>query len=147
MGLFGEVDAADVPDDPFHVDNGTYLTVLTELKFLQRNSDGQHGVSAKFAITEDDSPFAGNTVQAWKNYYPEATEDELAENNDMRKDLARLKQFLLSLGVPESDMDKFEAVADEYVGNEYYVTVKNTEDQKDPSKKYRNITHIRTPEE
>lgn len=143
-GLFGKLDASEIPDDPFHVDDGTYLSVLQEVKAVQRNSDGQNGLSFKFAIVEEDSEFEGNTVQSWKNFYPDLTEDDLTP--DIKKDLSRLKQFLTQLGVPEEDMDAFVENTDDYIGSEYYVTVRNTADKADPSKKYRNITHVRVPE-
>lgn len=145
MGLFGDVDAADIPEDPFHVDDGTYLCTLTEVKAVQRNSDGQHGLAFKWTITEDDSEFEGNTLNDWKNFYPDLTEEDLTQ--DIKKDLSRLKQRLTQLGVPEEDMGKFNENFDEYIGTEAYVTVKNTTDTKDPSKKYRNITFVRLPEE
>ncbi len=144
MGLFGNIDASEIPEDPFHVDDGTYLSVLTEIKAVQRNSDGQHGLAFKYTITEEDSDFEGNTLNDWKNYYPDLSEDDLTQ--DVKKDLARLKQRLNQLGVPEEDMDEFLENFDQYIGTEYYVSVKNTQDQKDPSKKYRNVTHVRLPE-
>ena len=142
--LFGDIDVNEIPEDPFHVDDGTYLSVLTEVKAVQRNSDGQHGLAFKFSITEEDSEFEGNTLNAWKNFYPDLTEDDFTP--EVKKDLSRLKGFLLSLGVPEEDLNEFAENTDQYIGTEYYVTVKNTVDSKDPSKKYRNITSVRLPE-
>lgn len=144
MGLFGDVDAADIPEDPFHVDDGTYLSVLTEVKAVVRTSDGQHGLAFKWTITEEDSEFEGNTLNDWKNYYPELTEKDLT--SDIKKDLSRLKQRLTQIGVPEEEMGRFNENFDDYIGTEAYVTVKNTTDTRDPSKKYRNITFIRLPE-
>jgi hypothetical protein len=144
MGLFGDIDAHDIPEDPFHVDDGTYLSVLTEVKAVERTSDGQHGLAFKWTITEEDSEFEGNTLNDWKNYYPDLTEDELTP--EIKKDLSRLKQRLTQIGVPEEEMDKFNETFSDYVGTEAYVTVKNTTDTRDPSKKYRNVTFIRLPD-
>jgi hypothetical protein len=145
MGLFGNIDTSEIPEDPFHVDDGTYLCTLTEVKAVTRNSDGQHGLAFKWTITEEDSEFEGNTLNDWKNYYPDLTEDDLTQ--DIKKDLSRLKQRLAQIGVPEEDMDAFVENLDDYIGTEAYVTVKNTTDQNDPSRKYRNVTYIRLPEE
>jgi hypothetical protein len=145
MGLFGEVDASEIPEDPFHVDNGTYLSTLTEIKAVTRTSDGQHGLAFKWTVTEEDSEFEGNTLNDWKNYYPDLTEADLTP--EIKKDLSRLKQRLTQLGVPEAEMDSFVEDSEDYIGREAYVTVKNTTDTKDPSRKYRNITYIRLPEE
>jgi hypothetical protein len=144
MGLFGDIDVHDIPEDPFHVNDGTYLSVLTEVKAVIRTSDGQHGLAFKWTITEEDSEFEGNTLQDWKNYYPELTEDDVTP--DIKKDMSRLKQRLTQIGVPEEDMGAFVENTSDYVGTEAYVTVRNTVDTKDPSKKYRNITYIRLPE-
>lgn len=144
MGLFGDIDAHEIPEDPFHVDDGTYLCVLTEIKAVKRNSDGQDGLAFKWTITEEDSEFEGNTLNDWKNFYPELTEEDLT--SDIKKDLSRLKQRLTQIGVPEEDMDKFIESFSDYVGTEAYVTVRNTVDNKDPSKKYRNVTFVRLPE-
>lgn len=145
MALFGDIDAAEIPEDPFHVDDGTYLCTLTEVKAVQRNSDGQNGLAFKWTITEEDSEFEGNTLNDWKNFYPDLTEDDLTA--DIKKDLSRLKQRLTQLGVPEEEMNSFTENFGDYIGTEAYVTVKNTTDTKDPSKKYRNITFVRLPNE
>lgn len=144
MGLFGNIDANEIPEDPFHVDDGTYLCVLTEVKVVQRSSDGQNGLAFKWTITEEDSEFEGNTLNDWKNFYPELTEEDLTP--EIKKDLSRLKQRLTQIGVPEEEMDSFNENFSDYVGTEAYVTVRNTTDTRDPSKKYRNVTFIRLPE-
>jgi hypothetical protein len=145
MALFGDIDAAEIPEDPFHVDDGTYLSVLTEVKAVVRNSDGQHGLAFKWTIIEEDSEFEGNTLNDWKNYYPDLTEEDLTP--EIKKDLSRLKQRLTQLGVPEEEMNNFIENFEDYTGTEAYVTVKNTTDTKDPSRKYRNITFVRLPGE
>jgi hypothetical protein len=145
MSLFGDIDAHEIPEDPFHVDDGTYLSTLTEVKAVKRNSDGQNGLAFKWTITEEDSEFEGNTLQDWKNFYPDLTEEDITP--EIKKDLSRLKQRLSQIGVPEEEMGSFLENLDEYVGTEAYVTVKNTVDTKDPSRKYRNITFIRLPED
>ena len=144
MGLFGDVDVSEVPEDPFWVDNGTYLAVLTELKNVETN-DGRHGLAMKWVIQEDDSEFNGSQLQDWKNTYPDLTEEDVTP--EIRKDLSRLKQRLVQIGVTEEDIQNWdEEVASSYIGTEAYLTVKNTSNQDDPSKKYRNITFVRLPE-
>lgn len=145
MGLFGDVDISEVPEDPFFVEDGTYLSILTEIKAVVRESNGQHGLAFKWVVTEDDSEFNGSQLQDWKNYYPDITEADLTK--DIRTDMSRLKQRLTQIGVAEDDMNSFVEDAEQYIGTEAYVTVKNTPDKTDPSKKYRNITFIRLPED
>lgn len=144
MGLFGDIDVSEVPEDPFWVDNGTYLSVLTELKNVETN-DGRHGLAMKWVIQEDDSEFNGSQLQDWKNTYPDLTEEDVTP--EIKKDLSRLKQRLVQIGVTEEDIQNWdEEVASSYIGTEAYLTVKNSTNQDDPSKKYRNITFVRLPE-
>lgn len=145
MGLFGDVDVNEVPDDPFFVDNGTYLATLTEIKTVAKNSGDGHGLAMKWVITDEDSEYNGSNVQDWKNVYPDLTADDVTP--EIKADLSRLKQRLTQFGVTEEDMDNWdEEVAAGYVGTEAYITVKNTTNQDDPSKKYRNVTFVRLPE-
>lgn len=144
MGLFGDIDVSEVPNDPFHVDNGTYLSILTELKDVETN-EGKHGLAMKWVIQEEDSEFHNFNVQDWKNTYPELTQEDLTP--EIRQDLARLRQRLEQIGVTEEDMNNWgPEVASTYIGTEAYITVKNTTNQDDPSRKYRNITFVRLPE-
>lgn len=146
MGLFGDIDVSEVPNDPFWVDDGTYLAVLSELKDVTTNSEpARHGLAMKWVIQEEDSEFNGNNVQDWKNTYPDLTEDSLTP--EIRQDLSRLRQRLEQIGVTEEDMQNWDAeVAASYVGTEAYITVKNSTNPDDPSKKYRNVTFVRLPE-
>jgi hypothetical protein len=144
MGLFGDIDVSEVPEDPFWVDNGTYLAVLTELKNVETN-DGRHGLAMKWVIQEEDSEFNGSQLQDWKNTYPDLTEEDVTP--EIKKDLSRLKQRLVQIGVTEEDQQNWdEEIASSYIGTEAYLTVKNSTNQDDPSKKYRNITFVRLPE-
>lgn len=145
MGLFGDADVAEIPDDPFHVDDGTYLTALTEVKAIQTNADGQDKLVLKFSIL-DEGEFYGNSVQDYKNFYPDATDEEIEADPDKKKDLARLKQRLASIGVPVEEMNSFMENHEDYLQNEYFVTVKNTADKTDPDKKYRNVTFVKPAE-
>ncbi len=145
MGLFGNVDVNEVPDDPFWVDNGTYLAVLTEVKVVDNEEKDVHGLAFKWIITEDDSEFDGNQVQDWKNIYPNLNEEDVTK--EIKADLSRLKNRLTQIGVTEEEMASDELdYLQEYVSTEAYITVKNTTNQDDPSKKYRNITFVRLPE-
>lgn len=145
MGLFGDKDASDIPDDPFHVDNGKYYSVLTEIKQINNEEKGTNALSFTWKIQDEDSDFDGNTVQDWKNYYPDLTEEDLTP--EIQKDLSRLKQRLTQIGVPEEEMNDFLENKEDYVGTEAYITVKNWQNQDDPSKKGRNITFVQLPED
>ena len=147
MGLFGDVDVAEIPDDPFWVDDGVYFCVLTEAKHIvPKTEDKNHGVALRFVIQEEDSEFDGSQLNLWRNYYPGIKKDELTK--EIKQDLSRLKNTMIQIGVSEDEMDQenfFEEVLPSYIGTEAYVTVKNTTAQDNPEKKYRNITGIRLP--
>lgn len=144
MGLFGNVDVAEVPDDPFYVADGTRLSLLTELKSVE-TADGKHGLAFKWVIQEEDDEYNGSQIQEWKTTYPDLEEDDLTP--EIKKDLSRLKQRLLQIGVTEEDMDNWnDEIAQTYIGTEAYVTVKNTVDQDDPNKKFCNVRYVRLPE-
>lgn len=142
MGLFGDVDITEVPEDPFFVDDGTYLAVLESFKTVDNEERGTHGLVIRWKITDEDSEYFNNNVDDWKTTYPNLTPDEVTP--EIRKDLSRLKNRLSQIGVTEDDMNNWsEEVSAEYVGTEAYITVKNSTNQDDPSKKYRNVTFVK----
>lgn len=144
MGLFGNVDVSEVPEDPFFVEDGTYLAQITEFKNVNNEEKNVHGLVIRWQILDEDSDFFEANVDDWKTTYPDLDEDSLTP--DIKKDLSRLKNRLLAIGVTEDDMNNWsDEVAAEYVGTEAYITVKNTTNQDDPSKKYRNVTFVRLP--
>lgn len=143
MGLFGDVDATDIPDDPFHIDDGTYFAVLTEIKQVSNEEKGTNGLSFNWTIQDEDSEFDGNRAQDWKNIYPNLTAEDVTP--EIKADLARLKQRLTQIGVPEEDLNEFLDNKEDYIGTEAYITIKNWQSQDDPSKKGRNISFVRLP--
>ena len=144
IGLFGEVDASEVPDNPFYVAPDTYRCVLTELNRVAKKDGSGEGLSFKWVIEDEDSEYNGNQIQDWKNIYPEVTEAEVTP--EIRKDSARLKSRLIELGLSEDEMNNLLDNLDEYVGTVAYVTVTETTDRRDPTKKYTNIQKVSVDE-
>lgn len=144
-GLFGDIDANDIPDDPFFIEDGTYLTTLTEVKKVAVADKPHDGLAFKYVVIDEDSEFEGNNIQDWKNIYPDLTEDDV--NPDIRKDLARTKQRLIQLGLSNEEINSDDVVdiLQERVGEEFLVTVKNSTSQ-DGTKSYRNVTFVKVPE-
>lgn len=143
--LFGDIDASEVPNDPFYVAPDTYYCKLVEAKRVvvknPRPNGAEEGLAFRWQIDESDSPFDGLNIQDWKNIYPNITKDELTP--EIRKDNARLKARLLEMGVPESEMAGLLDNLEDLVGLEAYVTVVETTDKRDPEKKFTNITKVR----
>lgn len=146
--LFGEMDASEVPDDPFYVAPDTYYCKLAEVKRVQiknpKENGPEEGLSFKWVIEEDDSPYNGLNVQDWKAIYPNVSKDDITA--EIRKDNARLKGRLLEMGVPESEMGGLLSNLEDLVGIEAYVTVVEQPDKHDENKKHTNISRIRVEE-
>lgn len=134
--LFGDIDPEEIPNDPNHVDPGTYECEVTRAQFVTTN-DGRHGLSLQYTIT-DDSDFHGTPIREWKIFYPGITSDELTP--EIRKDLSRLKQRLLSLGVPEAAQNSLDPK--ELLGIRCNVTVYEGTNRNDPTRKYTNVQTV-----
>lgn len=143
-GLFGDIDAAEVPDNPFYVAPDTYRCVLAELNRVSKKDGSGEGLAFKWVIEDEDSEFNGNQIQDWKNIYPDVTSEELTP--EIRKDNARLKQRLIELGLSEDEMNDLLDNLEEYVGTVAFVEVTETTDRKDPSKTYTNIKKVTVDE-
>lgn len=144
MGLFGNQDAAEVPDNPFYVAPDTYYCKLVEANRVEKKDGSGEGLSFKWLIEDEDSDYNGNTVQDWKNIYPNIADYEITPN--IRKDFSRLKQRLSEMGIPESEMDSLLDNLEDLVGMYAYVTVVETTDRNDPTKKYTNVRTVRIDE-
>lgn len=140
MGLFGEVDAAEVPDNPFYVAPDTYRAILTELNRVSKKDGSGEGLAFKWVIEDEGTDYNGNQIQEWKAIYPDLSSDEVTP--EVRKDNARLKGRLLELGLSEDDMNGLLDNLEEYVGTVAYVTVTESADKKNPEKKYTNIQKV-----
>lgn len=102
MGLFGDIDATEVPDDPFYVAPGTYACVLAESNRSTSKDGSKEGLAFKWVI-EEEGEFEGKSVSEWLQIFPELTADEVTPQ--IRQQLARVKSRLLQMGVDEEDMD------------------------------------------
>lgn len=141
MGLFGEIDAADVPENPFWVAPDTYECVLSEATIVDKKDGSGQGLSFKWVIENEDSEFNGQNISDWKNIYPDLTSDEMTQK--IKADLSRLRQRLTEMGLTTEEMNDLDAsTLDELVGMKAYVTVKETADKNDPDKVYTNVTKV-----
>ena len=144
MGLFGDTDAAEVPDNPFYVAPDTYFCTLAEVNRVAKKDGSGEGLAFKWVIDEPESEYNGNNLQDWKNIYPDVTEADVTP--DIRKDNARLKGRLVEMGISEEQMNDLLDNLEDLVGLQAYVTVIETTDKNDPSKKYTNIKSVRVDE-
>lgn len=59
MSLFGKLDAANIPSNPYHIDKGTYSAEVITAKY-QENRDGVRQLYIQYEITDTDSEFVGS---------------------------------------------------------------------------------------
>lgn len=152
MGLFGEVDAADIPENPFYVAPGTYYCVLTEAniqakKNVKDDDPSDSGLSLKWVIEEEDSEYNNQNVSDWFNLYPNITQDEVTPK--IKQDMSRARQRFTQMGLTTEQMNELddEEARAELIGMHAYVTVKETPDKNDPDKIYTNIVKVSLEEE
>jgi hypothetical protein len=144
MGLFGDNDVAEIPDNPFYVAPGTYEAVLTEAKVQETRDKSGVGLSFKWVIEDEDSEYKGQNVSDWNNIYPDITQDEMTAK--IKAAMSRTKQRLTQMGIAEEDMNELdgsnpEALSD-LIGLHATITVKETSDKNDPDIKYTNLTKV-----
>lgn len=142
MGLFGDVDAADIPDNPYYVAPGTYNCVLSEAKKVDKKDGSGSGLAFKWVIQDEDSEYNGSQIQDWKDIFPDLTADEITQN--VRRKISFLKQRLTEMGLsPEEQNELLEpGNLEDLVGLEAYVEVVEVPDKNDPDIKYSNVKKV-----
>lgn len=147
MGLFGDVDASEVPDDPFFVPADTYLCILAEATIQDTKTGGQ-GLSLKWVIEDEDSDYVGNNISDWHNIYSAEflAENEISEAN-VRRSRSNMKKRLLELGVTEDEMNEIHENLDTLVGKTAHITTVETPDKQDPDKVWVNIRKVELVDE
>jgi hypothetical protein len=94
-----------------------------------------------YSITEEGNDYNGSRIQEWKNLHQPKDGEELTK--DQRTDNARVKQRLLSLGVPEDVMNQSDTSwIDNLKGIEVYVTVFERPSS-DGTRKFTNVGQVK----
>lgn len=145
-GLFGDLDASEVSDDPFYVAPDTYLCVLTEAKIVDtpNSKHANEGLSLRWTIEDEDSDYYGNSINDWFNLYRDG-EYEITAN--VKRTMANLKKRLLTLGLTDQQMNEIADNLDDLVGISAYVTTKESPDKNDPDKKWINVVKVEKVDE
>jgi hypothetical protein len=118
MGIFGDLDAEQIPDNPYWVSAGEYTALVTNAYF-QKTKAGKDQFIIVYTITDEDSEYFNQNVQDWFEYYPEITGEMLeklsaTEKQQVRRALAAIKRRLCGtpgterkgLGVDPVDLDE-----------------------------------------
>lgn len=148
MGLFGELDANEVSDNPFYVAPDIYRCVLTEATRNEKKNPkeddlSKEGLAFKWVIDDDESDYDGNNISDWHNIYPDITEDQVTVQ--VRRDNARLKKRLTEMGLSADEMNEIleDDNLSDLVGIEAYVEITETPDKNDPDKVWSNIKSVK----
>lgn len=137
MSLFKDLDVASAADDPFKVDDGTYLTTVTSCK-IQETKDGKKGLTFDFTIDDDaehnaNEAMHGRKISEWLTI-PDTTDDgEFVDPEKGPIFLSFIKRRLKSLGIPEDEMNTVDH--EDLIGIQVVTTVKTKND-------YQNITKM-----
>lgn len=129
MGIFGDLDAKEISDDPFNPADGTYHGVISKCE-TKVSKKGNLGLYITYKVTE--GPEEGKEVLEFK-LIPEPkgqpTKEELQQ-------ASWLKQRLLSLGVDEDDLNTVEN--EDLLNREVVFTVEKRGE-------YTNVTKVMVP--
>jgi hypothetical protein len=147
MGLFGELDAAEISDNPFYVAPDVYKCILAEANRVQKKDFTGEGISFKWVIEDEESDYYGSNVSDWLNIYPDVSGDEVTPK--IKQSNARLKSRLQEMGLSAEEMDVLldEDNLENLVGMVAYVTVSESHDKNDPDKVYTNVRKVEVIEE
>lgn len=121
-GIFGQLDAESIPDNPFKIDQGEYRAVVSNAFYtVNAKKDNQPQLVIAYSITDKDSKYVGREVRDWLDYFPDITDDNFEllppdEQARIERALSTIKRRLCGqpkrkpplkgLGVELSDLDE-----------------------------------------
>lgn len=139
MSLFGKLDAANIPTNPFWVEKGEYSAEVTKAHY-KNNRDGQRQLVIEYTITDEDSQFLDSKVYHYFTLVdPNMTQESFAllpseEQKSIRRTLSALKRTLCGnegnssqkgLGVSPDDLNDEEWNPETLVGTKVNLGVSN----------------------
>lgn len=100
--IFGDLDMNTVANDPWSVNDGTYVMDLTECSAGPTNKGDKKGMTFTWTVTEsdDDPAMLGRKYTEWLQIPVPADPNNLTPEESAQA--SRLKARILSLGVPEA---------------------------------------------
>lgn len=141
-GLFGDLDIANVSDNPFEVAPGTYRATCTEALVKKNEETDALSLVIKWTIDEVDSEYHGMPVTEYFGLPPRGV---LYEDLDAKQKRA-LKFFKRRLregfDLSESEMQSLKP--SELMGRDAYITVKLTEGEDKKTGEARTYMNIQT---
>lgn len=120
--LFGDMDIANISDDPFEVAPNTYWCICTESYVKESTKDGDTVVNLiiKWQIDEPDNEYHGNTLTEFYKLFPGQRYEDLDANE--KKAMKFLKRRLRrGFDLSEEEMNKLRPSS--LIGEGAFVTV------------------------
>lgn len=124
MGVFGDLDVNDIPDDPNYVPDGVWYAVVTEAKYVFDKEDEtlKKHLIITHAIQDEESDYNNSQVQKWFRYQP--------NGRLTQKDASYLKKHLIEgLGCTPDDLEALaddENLDDTLTGKGVFLKIKNS---------------------
>lgn len=105
--LFGALDVANIAEFP---DDGTHEYVIKFPPKQITTSSGKAKLVIEFFLDDEESPFNGNKFPKWFNlpWIDEGYSDPREFDAKATKAFQTLKDWLVSLGVPEDELASFD---------------------------------------
>lgn len=100
MSIFGELDAANIPSNPYFIEKGDYPAVISKAEF-KTSRDGQRQMTIEFTIDDSESEFNDQKITKYFNLVAaDMTAAKLEalpaeEKAKVRKANASLKRWLM----------------------------------------------------
>lgn len=153
MGIFGKLDAANVPSNPFHVEKGEYSAEVTNAEYRKKKSDDTPQLFIEYTINDEDSQYCDSKVaQYFTLPDPELTHEKMSllsaeEQRTMRRSLAALKRTLCGndlnekqrgLGVDPNELNDPDWTPEALIGTRVRLAVENN----GPNKEYVNVKWV-----
>lgn len=143
MSIFGKLDAANIPTNPFFIKQGEYGAEVTEAQF-KTNRDQQRQIYIQYTIS-DEGPYKGMKANQYFNLVDENMTDEMFdllpadEQKTIRRNNANLKKTLCGsdgndkqpgLGVSIDDINSADWDPKSLVGTPVNLAIGNYGDNK-----------------
>lgn len=139
MSIFGKLDAANIPTNPFFVEKGEYSAEVTRAEF-KTNRDGNKQLHIEYTITDETSQYLDSKiVQFFTLVDPEMTQEKFDllpadEQKKIRRDMSSIKRTLCGnenntsqkgLGVNADDLNSDDWNPEVVVGTKVRLAVNN----------------------
>lgn len=101
MSIFGQLDAATIPTNPYWVEKGEYSAQVTKAEYrINKKKEGQRQLFIEYTIDDEDSQFMDSKVGQYFDLVDESMTQEAfsllpsEEQAKLRKNMSALKRTL-----------------------------------------------------